>query len=304
MLKFLLSVILLTLLGTLSHAGPASDTDVSEVPFAFENGLVIVEAKIKGNIPVQVVLSTGVEYSIIDMGLMDKYKLQGSYAASGPVAGRNDSIYHFTNVSGVSVGGSKARDLSMRYGTMSQLSQSTGREIFGALGADFFEGQVVQFDFRKRVVRFLDKSPAKALKDKKDPANPTSSIVLSMAEKASNPFMRTFVIPIVNDVTFNGQKVKLLLDTGRAISLAFSSSAAKKAGFTLTEENGAPHEEKVKTVRLGEYEMTDVPAMLYAKGTSAEQILSKYGVVAGTIFLQNFVTTFDFRSKAIILERD
>jgi hypothetical protein len=303
MLRLLLSAMLTALLGTLCSAQTGVDTGVSEVPFAFDSGLVIVEAKIKGNVPVQVALSTGVEYSIVDARLMDRYKLQGYYASDGPVTGRNDSTYSFTKVPGVSVGGSKAKEVDMRYGSMSHVNEATGREIFAALGADFFEGQVVQFDFKKKVVRFLDKSPAKELKDKDGRAPQGAPVVLRMAEKASNPYVRTFFVPVVEDVTFNGQKVKLLLDTGRASSLAFSSAAAKKAGFALPAEDGSPLEDKVKSLRLGEYEMSDVPATLYPKGTNVEKTLSKYGVVAGTVFLQNFITTFDFRSKYVILER-
>jgi hypothetical protein len=186
---------------------------------------------------------------------------------------------------------------------MEQLSQIAGREIFAALGADFFEGQIVQFDFKKKVLRFLDKSPVDSKKDKNAVSDTSTSAILRMGEKATNPFMRTFLVPVVRDVTFNGKEAKLLLDTGRATSLAFSSSVAKNVGFTLPVENGAPREDKVSSLQLGKYEMADVPAMVYAKGTSAEKSLSKYGVVAGTIFLQNFITTFDFQNKVVILER-
>jgi hypothetical protein len=305
MRKSILAITILILLVTLSNAAPTSDTNASEVPFSIVNGLIIVDAKIKGDVPVKVVLSTGLQYSIIDVSLMEKYKLQGSFAAEGPVNGVNDRTYSFVNVSAVSVGGSKSKDLSMRDGTMSTVSQAAGQEIFGALGADFFEGQIVQFDFKNKVLRFLDKSPADAKKGKDGGAAAagSSSVVLRMGEKASNPFMRTFLMPIVGDVTINGKQVKLLLDTGRATSLAFSSSSAKKVGFTLPAENGEPLADKVASLRLGTYEMTDVPAVLYAKGTNAEQSLSKYGVVAGTIFLQSFVTTFDFRNKVVVLER-
>ena len=169
MLKFLISLALLPLLVNLGNAKTTVDNGVTDIPFSFENGLVIVAAKIKGDIPVNVVLSTGIEYSIIDMALLDKYKLQASYASDGPVIGRpTDSTYNFTQVSGVSVGMSKLKDLSMRLGSMAKVNQATGREIFAALGADFFEGQIVQFDFKKRVLRFLAKSPVNAPKDKKE----------------------------------------------------------------------------------------------------------------------------------------
>jgi hypothetical protein len=49
--------------------------------------------------------------------------------------------------------------------------------------------------------------------------------------------------------------------------------------------------------------MSDLPVMLYPKGSAAEKSISKYGAVAGTIFLQSFIATFDFQSGVIVLER-
>src|SRR5262245_27009613 len=209
MRKTLLSFFLLCLCVPLC-AGQTTDQD--GIPFKLEKGLVIVDAKIKGNTPVQVVLSTGAEYSIIDTELMQKYKLQASYAADDMVAGRpTDSTFSFVQVSSVSLQGSKAKDLQMRLGSMKRVSDAAGVEIFGALGADFFNGQIVQFDFKKNLIRFLEKSPTKD-----DAAGDNAPIVLRMGEKANNPFKKTFVLPLVDGVKINGKETKLLFDTGRA----------------------------------------------------------------------------------------
>lgn len=304
MRKFIISVSLSLFLSTLCVANTSIDGEVGETPFSFEKGLVIVEAKIKGKVPVHVVLSTGVEYSITDPGMLDKYDLQSYYSAAGQVLGKpSDPTYSFTTVPGVSVGGSKTKELNMRYGSMAKASQAAGREIFAVLGADFFEGQIVQFDFRKAVLRFLPKSPAAPGKDQKGVLGSGAPIVLKMAEKESNPFMKTFVLPIVDELMINGKELKLLLDTGRATSLAFSSSTAKKVGFTLPAENDPPRADVAAQVDLGGHKMTNVPVILFAKGTVADQSLSKYGVVAGTIFMKDFLVTFDFRNKVVLLER-
>jgi hypothetical protein len=124
-----------------------------------------------------------------------------------------------------------------------------------------------------------------------------------MAEKISNPFNQTFMLPIVGAVTVNGIEVKMLLDTGRATSLAFSSSSAQKVGFTLPSENGQPRPDKAGSLDLGGYRMTDVPVMLFGKGSDADKSLSKYGVVTGSIFLKEFLVTFDFKNKVVLLEK-
>jgi hypothetical protein len=59
------------------------------IPFKFEKGLVMVDAKIKSDTPVYVVLATGTEYSLIDSSNLQKYKLQSSYGTDDVVRGRS-----------------------------------------------------------------------------------------------------------------------------------------------------------------------------------------------------------------------
>jgi hypothetical protein len=300
MRRSILPILLLTLLATFG-AQPTFATSATDTPFSLDGGFVVVEARIKGDVPVHVVIATGAEYSIVDAALMQKYELPAYYAPEGPVNGVNDKTYTFTKVSSVRINDSKAKDLDMRLGSLSYVSKAAGREVFAALGADFFEGQTVQFDFKNKVLRFLDKAAVDALKDKTGASGGSNKIVLQMAEKASNPFLKTFRIPLVTDVAFDGQKTKLLLDTGRVTHVAISSSLAKNVGLTAPGETDPPREEKVKLLRLGTYEMSSVPVMLYGKGSNAEKSINKYGAVAGSVFLQNFVATFDFRSGLIVL---
>ena len=56
------------------------DDPTSEVPFSIEKGHVIVQAQIKNQTPVEVILSTGAEHSTVDTSLIEKYKLQRFYA--------------------------------------------------------------------------------------------------------------------------------------------------------------------------------------------------------------------------------
>lgn len=293
----------LLLLATPCVAQPTAATAVSDVPFALQNGLIMVDAKIKGDVPVVVVVATGMEHSVTDPSLLQKYQLGAYYAPDGPVNGRNDKTFSFTRVSALKIGNSKPKDLFLRFGSVAELSRMAGKEIFAALGADFFEGQTIQLDFKSNVIRFLDKTPPHLI-DSKDPNYDASkATVLRMAPKPTDPFRRTYMVPLVKDVQMNGQKTNVLFDTGIATLLALSSSAGKKAGLDVPPENQPPKEGKV-TLRFESNELPDVPAMIYAKGTAADQNLSKSGgAVAGSLFLQKFVATFDYKKGLIILER-
>ena len=293
----------LVLLATPCVAQSAGATTASEIPFSLHKGLIIVDAKIKRDVPVQVVLATGMERSVTDLALPQKYELEANYASDGPVTGRNDSTFDYTIVSGVKVGNSKAKDIHMRFGSVAELSKIAGKEIFAALGADFFEGQTMLLDFKNNVIRFLEKTPPD-LVDSKDPNyKPARAMVLRMAPKPSNPFHKTYQVSLVKDVQMNGQKTSLLFDTGMATLLALSSSTGKKLGLNVPADNEPPREEKV-TLRLESNELADVPAMVYAKGTGADQNLSKSGgAVAGSLFLQKFVAIFDYRKGVLVLEQ-
>jgi hypothetical protein len=294
-LNLALFILFSTLAGSTTFAATAND-----IPFSFENGFVVVEAKIKENVPVNVVIATGSEYSIADVALLKQYDLQLMIVPDGPVTGRNDKTFSVTRVSGVRISDSKSRDVAMRLGSMIQISRMVGREVFASLGADFFEGQAVQLDFKNKMLRFLDKPAVDALKDTSGAAN---KILLQMAEKESNPFMKTFRLPLVTDITFDGKKSKLLLDTGKPTHLALSLSVAKNVGFTVPAENDPPRDEKVKAMRLGTLEINDLPVTVFPKNSNVEKSISKYGAVAGSVFIQNFVATFDFRGGLIVLER-
>ncbi len=294
-------MVLAAFLCTPCVAKAATDDATSEVPFSFEKGHVIIQAKIKNEIPVEVILSTGAEHSTVDMGLTEKYKLQSGYAGEPPVTGKNDRIYFFSIVPDVRVGGAKATSLSMRLVSLSEVSKAVGREIFGVLGADFFKGRVIQFDFKNKVVRFLNQSAADALKNRKVGTDPNGPVVLRMIEN-DDPY-KNVTVPVVEGATFDGKQVRVLLDTGAVMVIGLSSSAAKKLGFTVPAEKGAARTDKVGSLRLAAYEFTDVPILISAKGTELERELSEHGIVVGIAVLRNFVITFDFRSKVVILER-
>lgn len=275
-------------------AAPAAE-ESGEVPFAFEKGFVIVPAKIRGREPVEVIISTGAEYSSVDMGMVQRHKLQLFFTGVPPITGRNDRTISYSQVPDVKVGPA-GESLSMRLGSTAEVSRAVGREIFGVLGHDFLKGRAVQFDFAKKVLRFLDKPAAEALRAK------AGAAVLRMGEK-QNEFRQTLTLPLVEKVMFNDKPARVLLDTGTVTVIALSSSTAKKVGLEAPPEKGEARADSVRQLRLGGLELSNVPVAIYAKGSGADSQLGDGGALAGTVLLQNFVATFDYRGRVVILER-
>jgi hypothetical protein len=190
----------LMILATQSIAAQQSKPAATEVPFTLQKGFVIVEAKIKGNVPVHVILATGTEHSLTDPSFLNKYELNAAYSAEGPINGRNDKTYDFAIVPAVSVGDRKAKTLHMRFGSLADVSALVGKEIFATLGSDYFKDQSVQFDFKNKVLRFFDKTPPELVDTKNPNFNAAKTTVLEMAPKPSNPFQATILVPVVKDV--------------------------------------------------------------------------------------------------------
>lgn len=297
MQRLILTFALLVFICAPCVAHRAVDDAVSEVPFVFEKGYVVVQARIKGDKPVDVIIATGSEHSQVDGLLLEKYKLPAYYSAEGPITGRNDRLYTFSTVSDIRLGNIKLTSLNMRLGSFVEFSKRLGREIFGIFGADFFRGRVAQFDFGKKLLRFLPQSTAEASKDKKAGDDAGGRIVLPM-----DFYKENVTLPIAEDVTFEGKKIKTLLDTGAVTVVSLSSSATKQVGLTPPPEKGEPRADKINSLRLGSFEINGVPVTLYPKGSDFDRDQKEFGAVAGTLLLQNFVVTFDFRSKVIILE--
>lgn len=285
------ALVLLAALCVPCAARPADDAAV-EVPFTLEKGYIIVPAKVQGDKPVEVALATGLEHSVIDASLLEKYKLQAFYTGIGIITGSStDRTVSYTNVPDVSVGSLKA-SISMRFGGQAAaVSQRVGREIFGVLGADFFKGRVVQFDFEKRVVRLLPR-PSEA------PKPAAGRAVLRFRYNAD-----VMTLPIVEDVTFNGKKVKTLLDTGALAVVWMKPSAAKQAGVDALAGKDAAGPAKIGSLRLGELEFNDVPASPMPKLPDPDIGSYDFAAVAGVGLLQNFLATFDFQNKVVVLER-
>lgn len=289
--------LLYTFLCASSTGRPIVADTGSEIPFTLEKGHIIVSAKINGNKPVEMVLATGAEHSLINAGVLEKYKLQASYAGEGVITGNNlDRVVYFVTVSDIRVGDVEVTSLSMRFGAQatSEISQRIGREIFAILGVDFFKGRIVQFDFRKRVVRFMADAPTVA------PQGGSASGLATLTMRPSSTSVR---MPVTEDVVFNGKKIKTLFDTSALTVVSLTPSAAKQVGLTPPPDKGPPLTEKVSSLRLGKIEFTDLPVTLHSKGSDFDRESSGYGGVVGVALLQNFVITFDFHGGALILER-
>ncbi|HEX8285428.1 MAG TPA: aspartyl protease family protein [Pyrinomonadaceae bacterium] len=296
----LTTLALLVLLCAPCAAAPAGQ-EAGEVPFTFEKGYVIVAGTIKGKEPAEFVVSTGATNTTLDTGMLEKHKLKIFYTGVGVMTGFTDPTVSFATVPDVRVGPASAASINARLGSTAEVSKLVGRAISGTLGYDFFKGRTVQLDFGKRVMRFLDREAAEALRARAAGAGEAAA-VFPMGE-GKDMFEQPLSLPVVEKVSFDGKTARVLLATGVPAVIALAPAAAKKLGMEVPPEGATPRRVSVGELRLGALKFTGVPAVVYPKGAGAEERLGAAGALAGTAFLQNFVATFDFRGKVVVLER-
>jgi hypothetical protein len=266
----------------------------SEIPFTFEKGHIIVAAKVKDKEPVEMAIATGLERSIVGAGNIHKYNLRLTFIPDAIPPGRSDPSAELAEVQGIRLGDADGRRLLMHYtgNTVNTISKDIGREIFAVLGADFFKGRTVQFDFKKKLIRFL--SNWKAPKEGSE-----SVAILPMLVDSMRPIRR----PIVERVSFNGKPIKALLDTGSVTIISFTPTGAKELGLSVPAPKSNPQPAKV-SLALEKISFPEVPGVVYPKDSSFDKDSSGYSAMLGIAVLQNFIITFDFEDAVVVLERN
>jgi hypothetical protein len=174
----------------------------------------------------------------------------------------------------------------------------TGRE-FGLLGGNFLVEYVVEVDFPRRRVRFLD--PER----------------FEVSEKAAAPDETVLPLQLISnrpivEVEIEGRPVSVLLDTGASYGVLVGSRVARDAGLTsrpaaglsatgVKGEIGVEFAE-ARSIRVGALEFHDQPVVvaprgLYQQGTANDSLI-------GFDLLSQLSVRIDYPSKRLWLRRE
>lgn len=280
-------------------AVPALATDI---PFTIEKGYIIIPAQVEKDKSVDVILAAGRDMSVVDVTSLYKVGITPSFSDDERASLTNRHII-FARVKNVILGDRKPVSVTMMGSDFADISKSIGRSIFAILGADFFKGQVVRFDLQRRVVSITDKltlEPVSA-NAKGDQAAYTPAIFKMVATR--NTILGVSVtLPVIEENQFNNIKVKTLFDTGIADPFSLTPAAAKAIGLNTEVAKGKTVPVVLDSVRVSNMEFKQAPALLYGKEAGMDVDQKDYGIVAGLGLMQNFIVTFDFVDKRIVLE--
>jgi predicted aspartyl protease len=274
-----------------------------EAPFEFVHNQIVLQVKINGKGPFNVLLDTNTDPSAIDATTGRELGLQvESKGAPATGGGTESNAVYPTKLSAVELGSLTAKDVLAATISLTKLSERIGRQIHGVLGYSFLKDRIVQIDYPNLKLRFYPTTPYPALQ-----------FAPNTVDKVAFPMRREDGDVIIDSVFINDQKMKATLDTGSSGGFALTPEAVKTLGLEEQALDGKSetgtgynddYEHKVgvlKSVRLGKIALDSAPATFWLVGTGHDN--KSYQVNIGNGFFQDFVVTFDFRNKMVVFER-
>lgn len=292
----------LLLAGSLCPANGQSPKQPIEVPFEFVHHQIVVQIRIGGKGPFNMLLDTDTDPSAIDAAAARELGLSiratGAQATGG---GTEVNTVYPTTMPNVELGGLVAKQVAAATIDLSKISKRIERPIHGVLGFSFLKDRIVQIDYQNSKLRFYAESPYPGIKFAPNTVN-----TIAM------PFRREDGEVIVDSIFINNEKMRATLDTGSSGAFTLTPEAVALLGLDEDTDdqtdssvgyNGEYQHQKgvLKSVRMGRFSTESVQADLWLPGTGHDK--KKFDVNIGNGFFQDFVMTFDFKNKIVVFER-
>ena len=272
-----------------------------EVPFEFEHNQIILQVKIGGKGPFNMLLDTDTDPSAIDAATARDLGLTvGARGAAASGGGTETNTAYPARLPNVEVGTVMARDVAAATMDLTKLGERIGKPIHGVLGYSFLKDRIVQIDYPNLKLRFFAESPYPRIQ-----LGPNTVNIVAF------PFRYEDGV-LIDSVFINNEKMKAALDTGSSSSFSLTPDAVALLGL---EEQGRDSDDEsvgyngaykskvgiLKSVRMGKLSIDSAPATFWLPGTGHDH--RKFQVNIGNGFFKDFMMTFDFRNKMVVFER-
>jgi predicted aspartyl protease len=273
-----------------------------EVPFEFEHNQIILQVKIAGKGPFNMLLDTDTDPSAIDAATARELGLAvGSKGAPASGGGTDANTVYPARLANVEVGSVVAKDVEAATIDLTKLSERIGRPIHGVLGYSFLKDRIVQIDYPNQKLRFFTESPYPRIQ-----FGPNTVNIIAF------PFRYEDGHVMIDSVFINNEKMKATLDTGSSGTFSLTPEAVAQLGL---EEQGRDDDDEsvgyngaykskigtLKAVRMGKLSVDSAQATFWLPGTGHDK--HRFQVNIGNGFFKDFMMTFDFRNKMVVFER-
>ena len=263
---------------------PSPEAVVGEVPFlaSDEPNRIVVDLAPDGYAPLRLMIDTGASDSVLTPRYADKLGVNIQRA--------KDTPYRRATRLG--------RDLQFWVDVWSSDTASKTGWEYGLLGGTFLREYVVKLDFPGRRVRFLN--PERYRVPKEVTAENEAVIPIRVVENR-----------LIVDVSIQGKRLALLIDTGDWDTAVLSGTAARTVGINSTPLPGmrggsvwGPMDvefAEAESLRLGPFELDRVPLIVAPNGWY--NMASSTDSVIGHDILSQFSVRIDYPRQRLWLRR-
>jgi len=274
---------------------------LAEIPFEFVHNQIVVQVKVGGKGPFNMLVDTNTDPSAIDVATARELGLVTESKGGVAVGGGNDANPVFPTRMSVELGPVVARDIWAATIDLTKISKRMERPIHGVLGFSFLKDRIIQIDYPNSKLRFFAESPY-----------PRIQLSANTVNKIAFPFKREDGDVIIDSVFINNEKMRATLDTGssstfnltpEAVALLRLEEQAQPGETTSVGYNGEyeTRQGMLKSVRLGRIAVESVQANFWLPKTGHDN--KKFQVNIGNGFFQDFLMTFDFKNKMVVFEK-
>ena len=273
---------------------------VVEIPFDFVRGSILVRGTVNGRGPFWMMLDTGADPSIVELGTAKSIGLKISAAGQqGSGGGADKNLAYETSLPLLQLGGLTASNVEALAMDLSKLSSALERPISGVLGYSLLKTRIVQIDYPKRRVRFYSSPPPCA-----GPAHPESTSCTTLSFRYKDDILATGVTVDDKPVTTNvdtGSNSNFQVAPGAVEKLGLGDDVARahasnSVGFNGTLKN---REGTVRNVKVGNISVNDPAVVFFGKGMGMDE--EPWDLRMGNGFLKNYVVTLDYPDGWITL---
>ncbi|HWP55950.1 MAG TPA: retroviral-like aspartic protease family protein [Pyrinomonadaceae bacterium] len=273
-----------------------------EVPFEFEHNQIILQVKIVGKGPFNMLLDTNTDPSAIDAATARELGLLvGAKGATAIGGGIEKNTVYPAQLPIVELGAITAKDIAAATVDLTRLGERIGKPIHGVLGYSFLKDRIVQIDYPNQKLRFFTESPYPRIQ-----LGPNTVNIIAF------PFRYEDGEMMIESVFVNNEKMRATLDTGSSGTFSLTPEAVAQLGL---EEQGRDDEDEsvgyngafkskigtLKAVRMGKLSVDSAQATFWLPGTGHDH--KKFQVNIGNGFFKDFMVTFDFKNKMVVFER-
>src|SRR5262252_7374250 len=256
-----------------------------EVPFEFPSHQIVVEVKISGKGPFNMLVDTDTDPSAIDSTTAKELGLDvGSRGAPATGGGTQTSTAYPTRLPSLELGTISAKDILAAVVDLKKISDRIGKPIQGVLGYSFLKDRIIQIDYPNSKLRFFSESPY-----------PRIAFAPNTVNTIAFPLRREDGVVLIDSVFINNEKFRATLDTGSSGSFSLTPEAVALLGLDDPAPDGkvgssvgyngeyADKSGVLKSVRLGRLGLESVPATFWLPNTGHDK--KPYQVNIGNAFL-------------------